>query len=342
MVCVFSHGLALLLPLHRHLLPCPIHPSLFSPAGGHGKTCRGVAPSLQPGPTALSAIGPLLLLGWTSFGFDLIIRAARSLYGSVFTISTSCLPRSSLLPIDKWRTASWCSAARRSLAGCRPTSPPEFFLATCARSRPPLTARSGKCSAATSPSKSSGRHASAGALRLADVPFHVVVEVLLHRGMFCVLVSVCFGDGLDDGVVASVTALQRELLTSVVGFQALGSCPAVTKLLFRRRYKRMLSIRRRQEELFLPLIRARWSRRDDAAAAICSGFVAEECYADSLLGLRIPEEDGSSRNLTESEMVCLCSELLTSGTDSTVAVMQWTTWRTSWHSQRSKRSSGPT
>lgn len=67
----------------------------------------------------------------------------------------------------------------------------------------------------------------------------------------------------------------------------------------------MMSIRRRQEEMFIPLIR---SRRGVAAVVV-------ECYADSLLG---------SRNLTEREMVSLCSDFLTSGTDSTVAVMQRT------------------
>ncbi|OEL26425.1 Cytochrome P450 89A2 [Dichanthelium oligosanthes] len=141
----------------------------------------------------------------------------------------------------------------------------------------------------------------------------VVIEGLLHRAMFHVLVSMCFGDdGLDDAVVASVTALQREFLTSVVGFQVFGAWPAVTKLLFWRRLKRMLSIRRRQEELLAPLIRACRERRDAAG----DNF-AEDCYADSLLGLKIPAEDGGGRNLTESEMVCLCSEFLASGTDST-------------------------
>jgi cytochrome P450 len=44
----------------------------------------------------------------------------------------------------------------------------------------------------------------------------------------------------------------------------------------------------------------------------------------SLLGLSIPEpEDGGFRNLTEGEMVSLCSEFLAAGTDSTAAVVQW-------------------
>ncbi|PVH36262.1 hypothetical protein PAHAL_6G034600 [Panicum hallii] len=74
----------------------------------------------------------------------------------------------------------------------------------------------------------------------------------------------------------------------------------------------MLSLRRRQEELFVPLIRT--CRAQLGAAAVDS-------YVDSLLSLRIPEDGG--RSLTEDEMVSLCSEFLVAGTDSTAAVVQW-------------------
>ncbi|CAD6267762.1 unnamed protein product [Miscanthus lutarioriparius] len=107
------------------------------------------------------------------------------------------------------------------------------------------------------------------------------------------------------------------LVGGVVGFQVLGVCPPLTKLVFRHRWKKMLSMRRRQEEVFIPLIRARQARRDASG----DNF-AVDCYVDSLLGLRIPEDGG--RNLTESEMVSLCSELLSGGPDSTVTALQWT------------------
>jgi len=77
--------------------------------------------------------------------------------------------------------------------------------------------------------------------------------------MFRVLVAMCFGEGLatdNDAIVAFVEALQREFVTSAIGFQVFSACPAVTKVLFRRRWKRMLSLRHRQEELFVPMIRA--------------------------------------------------------------------------------------
>jgi cytochrome P450 family 89 subfamily A len=92
-------------------------------------------------------------------------------------------------------------------------------------------------------------------------------------------------------------------------------CPALTSLLFRRRWKQMLSLRRRQEELFAPLIRAcRAQRGSDANAGA-------DTYVDTLLDLRIPEDGG--RNLTEGEMVSLCAEFVAVGTDNTATEAQW-------------------
>ncbi|CAD6250464.1 unnamed protein product [Miscanthus lutarioriparius] len=80
----------------------------------------------------------------------------------------------------------------------------------------------------------------------------------LKRAMFRMLVAMCFAEVLaaDNTVIPSVEALQREFVTSAVGFRVLGMCPTVTTVLFWRRWKRMLSLRWRQEELFVP-----WRRR---------------------------------------------------------------------------------
>ncbi|KAK3122737.1 hypothetical protein QOZ80_8AG0617480 [Eleusine coracana subsp. coracana] len=83
----------------------------------------------------------------------------------------------------------------------------------------------------------------------------------------------------------------------------------------------MMELRRRQEELFAPLIRA--GRREAKGGVDFSSGA----YVDSLLGLWVPEEDGGGgsrrRRLTEGEVVSLCAEFLTAGADSTAAVAQW-------------------
>jgi hypothetical protein len=119
-------------------------------------------PSLPPGPTALQANGQALALNSSSAPPG--PGTARS------SPSTSCPPRSSSSPTERWRAASWCSAARPSPPGRRPITPPGFLPTTSTRSRPPRTARSGACSAATSPSRSSIHPASSGTPRIADAP----------------------------------------------------------------------------------------------------------------------------------------------------------------------------
>ncbi|CAL5010809.1 unnamed protein product [Urochloa decumbens] len=299
------------------------------------RPAKGAKPSLPPGPSGLSSvIGPLIFLGWTSFGIDPIVRAARRLYGPVFTLH--------LLPSVPVIFVADRAVARRVLvqSGAAFADRPPANLATPVFSTDqhnvtsapygPLwrLLRRNLSSMVLHPSclrrHAAARRRAASGL-LAGVARQmmdgvVTVEGLLHHAVFDVFVDMCFGEGLGDGVVAAVTALQREFLTSVVGFQVLSSSSVVSKVLFRRRWKKMLSIRRRQEELFLPLVRARMAQMAAATAP------PPECYADTLLDLQIPDDDdsGGLRNLREGEMVSLCSELLAGGTDSTVAVMQWT------------------
>ncbi|KAJ1266141.1 hypothetical protein BS78_08G128000 [Paspalum vaginatum] len=271
---------------------------------------------LPPGPAALFSFGLILFLARSNYGIDLIIRTARSWYCPVFTIYFLSTPV--VVVADRTVARRVLRPAHHHVPGYGPlwralrhNLAASVLHPSCLRRH--AAARRAALSGLVAGIARQMRGAGGGA---------VVVVDLLHRAMFHVLAAVCFGDedGLDDALVESVTALQRELLTSIVAFQVFGTCPPVTKILFRRRWKRMLSIRRRQEEIYVPLIRARMARRDAAGESF-----AATCYVDSLLGLRIPDDGGAgTRHLTESEMVALCAELLASGTDTTVAVMQWT------------------
>ncbi len=71
-----------------------------------------------------------------------------------------------------------------------------------------------------------------------------------------------------------------------------------------------MSLRRQQEGLFVPLMRA---RREAGAGG--------DCYVDSLVKLTIPEDGG--RGLNDGEIVSLCSEFMSAGTDTTATVLQW-------------------
>ncbi|KAF7087100.1 hypothetical protein CFC21_090325 [Triticum aestivum] len=299
------------------------------------RKCKAAGSSfLPPGPTSLTAFGPLLLLAWTSVNIESVVRVARSWYGPVFTLY--------LLPSFPVVFVADRAVAHRVLVqlGSAFANRPPANLATRIFSsdqhnitsaaygplwralRQNLTGRALHPSSIPRYAAARGRAASGIvdgiARQMRSGKGVVVIEGLLHDAVFHVIACMCFGQGLDDASIAALTSLQRQFLKEVVGFQVFGSSPKVSRLLFWRRYQRMLSMRRRQEEVFIPLIRACRARRN------ASGKSFEmDCYVDSLISLRIPEQDGSSRHLTDGEIVALCTELLSGPVDSTVNMLQW-------------------
>ncbi|XP_044971429.1 cytochrome P450 89A2-like [Hordeum vulgare subsp. vulgare] len=158
-------------------------------------------------------------------------------------------------------------------------------------------------------------------------PRGVLVMEAFRYAMFCLLVLMCFGERLDEAAVRAVGAAQRDWLlyvarkTSVFAFW-----PAVTKHLFRGRLKMGLALRRRQRELFMPLIDARRERkkqinRGAGVVLPMAETTFEHSYVDTLLDIKLPEEGG--RALTDDEMIILCSEFLIAGTDTTSTGLQW-------------------
>ncbi|KAI5017405.1 hypothetical protein ZWY2020_042293 [Hordeum vulgare] len=158
-------------------------------------------------------------------------------------------------------------------------------------------------------------------------PRGVLVMDAFRYAMFCLLVLMCFGERLDEAAVRAVGAAQRDWLlyvarkTSVFAFW-----PAVTKHLFRGRLKMGLALRRRQRELFMPLIDARREHkkqinRGAGVVLPMAETTFEHSYVDTLLDIKLPEEGG--RALTDDEMVILCSEFLIAGTDTTSTGLQW-------------------
>ncbi|XP_066383724.1 cytochrome P450 89A2-like [Miscanthus floridulus] len=291
-------------------------------------------PALPPGPSLLSLITPLLFLGRTNFGIERVLSAARSRYGPVFTLYL--MPSRPAIFVADHAVAHRALVQRGAAFADRPPASLPFRIFSSGQCNitsgayGPLwrALRHNLTSKVFHPSRL-GRFAAARRKALQGLVAGVVarqmrgdgvvvVEALLHRAMFHILVTMCFGERLaTDAVVAAVEALQREFLTSVLGFQVLDVCPALTRLLFRRRWKQMMSLRRRQEELFAPLIRACRAQRDAG-----DGVDDTTTYVDTLLGLQIPE-DGGVRNLTEGEMVSLCAEFVAVGTDNTATEAQW-------------------
>ncbi|KAL6629696.1 hypothetical protein ACP70R_029461 [Stipagrostis hirtigluma subsp. patula] len=139
----------------------------------------------------------------------------------------------------------------------------------------------------------------------------VEVRPVFRRVVFELLVYMSLGARLSAEVLDEVQELQLGILRSITSFPIFSFFPAVTKRLFRKRWEAYVAVRRRQDEIFLPLIDAR--RRGDADGP--------PCYADSLLALRVADE--GDRALTDAEVVSLCSEFLNAGTDTTLTLLEW-------------------
>ncbi|AAD38264.1 Putative Cytochrome P450 [Arabidopsis thaliana] len=143
----------------------------------------------------------------------------------------------------------------------------------------------------------------------------------LHYAMFALLVLMCFGDKLDEKQIKEVEFIQRLQLLSLTKFNIFNIWPKFTKLILRKRWQEFLQIRRQQRDVLLPLIRARRKiveERKRSEQEDKKDYV--QSYVDTLLDLELPEEN---RKLNEEDIMNLCSEFLTAGTDTTATALQW-------------------
>ncbi|KAJ8431343.1 hypothetical protein Cgig2_033185 [Carnegiea gigantea] len=139
--------------------------------------------------------------------------------------------------------------------------------------------------------------------------------------IFCLLVHMCFGGQLEESKIKEVMAIQRQLLVSSTRFQILNFLPRLTRILLRKRWEEFLNLRKRQQEVISPLIRARKDIVKDNVNEFTSSSVS---YVDTLLNLEIQDDhSGSKRKLTEDELISACSEFLSGGTDTTLTALQW-------------------
>jgi cytochrome P450 len=151
---------------------------------------------------------------------------------------------------------------------------------------------------------------------------NTVVETFQYA-MFCLLVLMCFGERLDEAAVRAIAAAQRDhLLYVTTKMSVFAFFPSLTKHLFRGRLQTAHSKRRRQKELFVPLINARREYKSkNPGGEVKKETTFEHSYVDTLLDIKLAEE--GNRLLTDDEMINLCSEFLNAGTDTTSTGLQW-------------------
>ncbi|KAJ0968188.1 hypothetical protein J5N97_025105 [Dioscorea zingiberensis] len=155
------------------------------------------------------------------------------------------------------------------------------------------------------------------------------VVVPVHSIELCIaflMSSLCFGVTLDEQVVDRIKNVQHELLSIVHIHFALNLLPKVALLLSWRRLGKLKQLRRAQDELFIPLIRAR--KELLAVQQSEQKDLMMISYVDSLLKLRVEDGAvGNTRALREEEIVSFCSEFLDASIWSSSKVLEWITAR---------------
>ncbi|MED6189449.1 hypothetical protein PIB30_096105 [Stylosanthes scabra] len=142
-----------------------------------------------------------------------------------------------------------------------------------------------------------------------------------HYAMFCLLVFMCFGEKLDEKQVKDVERVQRALLLSGVRFNVLNFWEPITRILFWKRWQELFRLMKEQSDVLIPLIRARKSMKESRSGGGGGGDGSDiVSYVDTLLDLELPEE---KRKLNDEELVTVCSEFLSAGTDTTATALQW-------------------
>ncbi|CAN6918407.1 unnamed protein product [Brassica oleracea] len=146
----------------------------------------------------------------------------------------------------------------------------------------------------------------------------IVVVDHFHYAMFALLALMCFGDKLNEEQIKEVGYVQRRMLLNFSRFNILNLFPKLTILIYKSKWEEFLQIRREQEDVLLPLIRARRKIIEEERKEENKDYV--QSYVDTLLHLELPDE---KRKLNENEIVSLCSEFLNGGTDTTATTLQW-------------------
>ncbi|XP_047051210.1 cytochrome P450 89A9-like [Lolium rigidum] len=122
----------------------------------------------------------------------------------------------------------------------------------------------------------------------------VTVRPLLRRALFELFAYMSFGARLGPEVLDEIQELQLWVVRSILSYPIFYIFPPLTKRLFRKRWAAHMAVRRRVDEILLPLRASPLSPDDNPP-----------CYAESLLGLRVPRE--GDRPLTDGEVVSLQS-----------------------------------
>ncbi|XP_052190150.1 cytochrome P450 89A2-like [Diospyros lotus] len=305
---------------------------------------------LPPGPPSVPVIGSFLLFRKSFSELEPVLRRLRDQYGPIVTLRIGSRPA---IFIGAHSTAHRALVQNGAIFSDRPKALPTSRLMS--------SNQHNISSAAYGPTwRLLRRNLTSEILHPSRVRSYSrarkwVLSILIHRlldsggaavkvvdhfqyAMFCLLVLMCFGDKLNEKQINEIEAVQRDFLLGFNRFNILNFWPRLGKIVFRRRWNELIRIRRNQDRVLIPLIKARLEvvqqrRRKKKMPETDEDHDEQEkktredkeeegvvAYVDTLVDLELPDE---KRKLNDDDMVSLCSEFLNAGTDTTSTALQW-------------------
>ncbi|CAK7333753.1 unnamed protein product [Dovyalis caffra] len=293
--------------------------------------------NLPPGPLTFPVIGNILWLTKSASELVRVIRSLNQKLGPVVTLHIGSRP--SIFIADR-SLAYQALIQNGAVFGDRPPALATSRLLSCNQQnissafygptwrllRRNLTAE------ILHPSRvKTFGHARKWVLQILKIQFELLsksgdpVRVVDHLqfAMFCLLVFMCFGDKLEEKQIREIKQVERRMMVNLRRFNILNIWPRLSKIVLRKRWAEFLQLRKGQEDVLIPLIRARKkSKEERLSKSNMEGCTDEHVlsYVDTLLDLQLPDE---KRKLDELEVVSLCNEFLNGGTDTTATALHW-------------------
>lgn len=154
----------------------------------------------------------------------------------------------------------------------------------------------------------------------------VSVLANVRFSVFSILLCMCFGKQLGEDIIIHVDDVMKDILL-IVEPRIHDFLPILTPF-FKKQWKRIRELRRIQIDSILPLINTRRAVLKQGAHTQPGSRDGANAYIDSLMKLELPDGRGKA---TDEELVTLCSELLSAGTDTTSTALEWAMLRMVMH-----------
>ncbi|KAL3520325.1 hypothetical protein ACH5RR_018474 [Cinchona calisaya] len=148
---------------------------------------------------------------------------------------------------------------------------------------------------------------------------HQPINVMEHFrfSVFSLLVTMCFGDhNLAEAKIKEIETVQLIILVRHTWLNVFDFWRGLRNILFSKQREEFIRARKDQENMFIPLIRARKKAKQERE----QDYDEPVAYVDTLFDLQLPDE---KRALNEKEIVSLCGEFLNAGTDTIATSLEW-------------------